>query len=290
MIPRSLAAPRAAGMALGRENPLSLALDDDACREAAEAAFSPRVAAGRAGGGGAADVDDAGAAAAPQWLQWLPAPLAAAVEAVEASAGALSRGLADAAGPLVPPPVARAWAAVRGFQLPRLSVQEAARASEPWPMFLHGGGKVGTGRRRREREAATAPYALPATLELLQQRLEDNLLAYVGNYVKVLLACMLMCVLVSPKAFAGGLLCLVAYALIERRRAAALLDESIRQDTLDTEERAALALAWLASVLTGLTPRLFAGLLLGAAIALLHAVLRDGAPAVRKQRRRWWGR
>ena len=111
-----------------------------------------------------------------------------------------------------------------------------------------------------------------------------------GDGIGYQLACMLMCVLVSRKAFAGGLLCLVAYALIERRRAAALLDESIRQDTLDTEERAALALAWLASVLTGLTPRLFAGLLLGAAIALLHAVLRDGAPAVRKQRRRWWGR
>ena len=89
----------------------------------------------------------------------------------------------------------------------------------------------------------------------------------------------------SPLAMAGAALCGALYLLIERRTAVATAAGEADGEMLAVERNAAMALAWLTSVLSGAWLRAAAGVLLGLVACALHATTRVECAQARKMLR-----
>ncbi|KAK9822459.1 hypothetical protein WJX81_003625 [Elliptochloris bilobata] len=88
---------------------------------------------------------------------------------------------------------AKGRTAYKGPRLAELRLEDLRRRERPWQVFLHGG----------EGTAWSAAYNLPEHVAHLCARCEENVVHYLGNYLRVAAAVALLVVYTQPLALVG---------------------------------------------------------------------------------------
>ena len=151
--------------------------------------------------------------------------------------------------------------------------RKAWQPAQPWDSFLGcGGGLRGVWRS----------YGVPSARIFAQHRLEENVLHFWGNYVRVALGLCLSMVIRRPLSLLGGAFLLVLWDQHRRFSATTRLNrESMAFQAINV---GASVVAWLLVVLTNLTVALFWAAVAVLSFVYLHGTFRM-APGEGKFRR-----
>lgn len=179
--------------------------------------------------------------------------------------------------PQAPPSRRRRYQRYKGPYLEQLATDDLKKEPRPWAQF--------TGVPAGEATTFASSYTVPASLDLLCERMEENGAVYITNYLRVMLLILMLTLYLRPIAIFGAAAIAVSAGYNinkamqqQQQQQTPPRDATAPPTALQSQSSTGAVLAvltWLVVVYTRCMPIVFLGLLIGGGVVLTHAALRS---------------